>query len=121
MMDDEDLGESNSESGGGLNLALGYNFGSSWGVVLSLRGRASRVWTANTFWVRAILQGDTRLHRKANSDPTSNWDSQDSLPFRRMMKLSFTGDGGTGALGFNFFFSKAVALSRVARRPRDAD
>jgi len=111
MIDDEDLGESDSENGGGLTLGLGYNFTPKWGALLSLTGAAI-----------SSVDGDYTLgHADLVARYSFTAPARSFVPYLEAglsgiaavssdEDVELSGGGVTGAAGFNYFFNRHVAL-----------
>ena len=111
MIDDEDLGESDDENGGGLALGLGYNFTPRWGAILSLTGAAI-----------SSADGDYTLgHADLAARYSFAAPKRSFVPYLEAglsgiaavssdEDVELSGGGVTGAAGFNYFFNRRVAL-----------
>jgi hypothetical protein len=111
VIDDEDLGESDSESGGGLSLTLGYNFTPNWGALFSLSGAAI-----------SSPDGDYTLgHADLAARYSFAAPKRSFIPYLEAgltgigvvasdEDVELSGGGVTGAAGFNYFFNRHVAL-----------
>ena len=111
MIDDEDLGESDDENGGGLSLGLGYNFTPKWGAILSFTGAAISSQDGDYTLGHADLAA-----RYSFAAPTRSF-----VPYLEAglsgiaavasdEDVELSGGGVTGAAGFNYFFNRRVAL-----------
>ena len=111
MIDDEDLGESDDENGGGLALGFGYNFTPKWGAILSLTGAAI-----------SSADGDYTLgHADLAARYSFAAPKRSFVPYLEAglsgigavssdEDVELSGGGVTAAAGFNYFFNRHVAL-----------
>jgi hypothetical protein len=115
-IDDEDLGESDNENGGGLALTLGYNFTPKWGALLSLTGAAI-----------SSADGDYTLgHADLAARYSFAAPKRTFVPYLEAgltginavssdEDVELRGGGVTGGAGFNYFFNRHVALDLTFR------
>jgi outer membrane protein W len=111
MIDDEDLGESDTENGGGLSLTLGYNFTQKWGALISLSGAAI-----------SSSDGDYTLgHADLAARYSFAAPKRSFVPYLEAgltgigvvasdEDVELSGGGVTGAAGFNYFFNRHIAF-----------
>jgi hypothetical protein len=111
VIDDEDVGEGDSEDGGGLTFALGYAFTPKWGALFSVSVAAI-----------SSVDGDYTL---GHADLTARYSfaapGKTFVPYLEAgltgiaagsgdEDVELSGGGVTGAAGFNYFFNRHVAL-----------
>jgi outer membrane protein W len=111
MIDDEDLGESDTENGGGLSLTLGYNLTQKWGALISLSGAAI-----------SSSDGDYTLgHADLAARYSFAAPRRSFVPYLEAgltgigvvasdEDVELSGGGVTGAAGFNYFFNRHIAF-----------
>jgi opacity protein-like surface antigen len=111
--DDSELGSSDRENGPGLTLSVGYNFMPYLGVFLSGTGASISTNDGDVI----VSHGDLglRLSFPGNSAFVPYVEAaysalQADFDDEEAGDLKLTGDGFTGAAGFQYFFSTKVAL-----------
>lgn len=113
QLDDADLGDSDRESGAGINLYVGYNFTSNIGLFLSGTGASISSEDGDDFilghgdlGVRLSFPGSSAFVPYIEAAYTA-LTAEDSFEGD---KVELSGTGATGAAGFNYFFSQKLAL-----------
>jgi hypothetical protein len=111
-LDDEDYGQSDTESGAGLSLQAGYNFTPNIGIFLGVTGANIQAQGGGSYGLghgdlgvrvslgsSAVVPYIEAAYTGLNAQGTIDGDD-----------IEFQGFGGTGTLGLNFFFSQRTAL-----------
>ena len=113
QLDEDDVGDSEMESGAGLSLYVGYNFTPNIGLILSGTGANIDAEGGGSY---TLAHGDLGLRFSLSATPKF-------VPYAEAAysglsakgdvdgdDVEFTGGGFTGALGFNFFMTQRLAL-----------
>lgn len=109
-VDDRNVGRGATESGGGLNLDLGYNYASNFGVLFTVAGAN----ISSVYGDYTLGQADL-VARYSFAQPLQSF-----VPYLELgltgisaaanSNVELRGGGGTGAIGFDYFFSRKAAL-----------